>query len=182
MPVLFSFFHRIVPSSSQLHLKTQTIEDCFRHQMRVDDASVLLEIIDTAGQEEFVFFLFFLTKKAKKQPLFKQQPTNRYSSLRDQYYAKGQGFMLVYSVIVRTTFDSIVDYQARIQRAKQSSAFPLVLVGNKADLADARKVATREGQDLARNFKCPFFETSGLWLPLFQTFLSLLFTVVQRQH
>lgn len=128
------------------------------------------------------FFLFFLTKKAKKQPLFKQQPTNRYSSLRDQYYAKGQGFMLVYSVIARTTFDSIVDYQARIQRAKQSSAFPLVLVGNKADLADARKVATREGQDLARNFKCPFFETSGLWLPLFQTFLSLLFTVVQRQH
>ena len=138
LPFLFLSFSRALSLSLHHNLgNTQTIEDCFRHQMRVDDGNVLLEVMDTAGQEE-------------------------YSSLRDQYYAKGQGFMVVYSVVARATFDSVVDYQAHIQRAKQDSAFPLVLVGNKADLADARKVTTHEGQDLARTYKCPFFETSGL--------------------
>lgn len=148
--------------------------------MRVDDTNVLLEVMDTAGQEESV------SQPASQPPhrvsttsSHKHTNTYRYSSLRDQYYAKGQGFMVVYSVVARATFDAVVDYQAHIQRAKQDSAFPLVLVGNKADLAAARKVTTREGQDLARTYKCPFFETSGLSFPsplVFFFFVALFFS------
>ena len=92
---------------------------------------------------------------------------HRYQSLRDSYYEKGQGFALVFSLISRGTFDSIVNYKAHIQRVKQTSSFPLIIIGNKSDLQAQRKVTAREGHDLAKSFNCPYIETSGL---LIQTF------------
>jgi len=38
---------------------------------------------------------------------------------------------------------------------------PMVLSGNKCDLESERQVTTAEGQDLAKSFACPFFETSA---------------------
>jgi GTPase KRas protein len=37
----------------------------------------------------------------------------------------------------------------------------MVLIGNKCDLESDRQVTTQEGQDLAKNFGCPFFESSA---------------------
>ena len=37
----------------------------------------------------------------------------------------------------------------------------MVLVGNKCDLESERQVTTGEGQDLAKSFGCPFFESSA---------------------
>jgi len=37
----------------------------------------------------------------------------------------------------------------------------MVLCGNKCDLASERQVRTEEGQDAAKNFSCPFLETSA---------------------
>lgn len=37
----------------------------------------------------------------------------------------------------------------------------MTLVGNKCDLASERKISTTEGQDLAKSFGIPFFETSA---------------------
>lgn len=86
-----------------------TIEDSYRKHAKVDDKPCFLEILDTAGQEE-------------------------YKALRDQYMRTGDGFLLVYSVIDRKTFEEINDFYEQILRVKDAEKVPMVLVGNKVSV------------------------------------------------
>jgi len=113
-----------------------TIEDSYRKQVSIDDEVCLLDILDTAGQEE-------------------------YSAMRDQYMRTGQGFMLVYAITSRSSFDEIAAFHAQILRVKDKDKVPMVLIGNKCDLEQERQVTSGEGNDLAKSFGCPFFETSA---------------------
>jgi GTPase SAR1 family protein len=53
----------------------------------------------------------------------------------------GEGFLLVYSITDRDSFDSISAYHQQILRVKDTESVPIVLVGNKCDLEDGRRVA-----------------------------------------
>eukprot|EP01089_Gocevia_fonbrunei_P009969 TRINITY_DN2243_c0_g1_i1.p1 TRINITY_DN2243_c0_g1~~TRINITY_DN2243_c0_g1_i1.p1 ORF type:complete len:186 (-),score=46.18 TRINITY_DN2243_c0_g1_i1:202-759(-) len=112
-----------------------TIEDSYRKLVNVDDVQCLFEILDTAGPEE-------------------------YSSMIIQYIRAGQGFLLVYSVTSRSSFDDINAHRDRIIKEK-GATFPMVLVGNKIDLESERAIAACEGTEWAKEFGCPFFETSA---------------------
>jgi len=113
-----------------------TIEDSYRKQVMIDDETALLDILDTAGQEEF-------------------------SSMQDQWMRDGKGFLLVYNIISRPTFDEVGVLYEKILRTKDSDKVPIVLVGNKCDLKDERQVEYGEGAELAKTWGCPFFETSA---------------------
>jgi GTPase KRas protein len=113
-----------------------TIEDSYRKQVTIDDETCLLDILDTAGQEE-------------------------YSAMRDQYMRTGQGFILVYAITSRSSFDEISSFRDQILRVKDKDKVPMVLVGNKCDLESERQVTSNEGNDLAKSFSCPFLETSA---------------------
>jgi len=113
-----------------------TIEDSYRKQVTIDEETCLLDILDTAGQEE-------------------------YSAMRDQYMRTGQGFLCVYSITSRSSFDEIASFREQILRVKDKDKVPMIVVGNKCDLENERQVTTGEGQDLARSFGCPFMETSA---------------------
>ncbi|KAK6335422.1 Ras GTPase [Orbilia brochopaga] len=113
-----------------------TIEDSYRKQCVIDDEVALLDVLDTAGQEE-------------------------YSAMREQYMRTGEGFLLVYSITSRDSFEEIVQFQQQILRVKDKDYFPLVVVGNKCDLEHDRQVSAEEGKSLASSFGCPFKETSA---------------------
>lgn len=113
-----------------------TIEDSYRKQVTIDDETCLLDILDTAGQEE-------------------------YSAMRDQYMRTGQGFLCVYSITARGSFDEISSFREQILRVKDADKVPMVIVGNKLDLESERTVSSQEGQELAKNFSCPWMETSA---------------------
>ena len=113
-----------------------TIEDSYRKQVCIDGETCLLDILDTAGQDE-------------------------YSAMRDQYMRTGQGFILIYAITSRGSFDETKTFYEQILRVKDSNYVPLVLCGNKCDLSDERQVPLIEGEDLARSFQAPFFETSA---------------------
>jgi GTPase KRas protein len=82
--------------------------------------------------------------------------------MRDGYYRHGEGFLLVYSVTTRSSFEEIVKLRDQIVRVKEDvPKVPLVLVGNKCDLEDRRQVTKTEGEDLARSWGVPFFEASA---------------------
>jgi len=113
-----------------------TIEDSYRKQVGIDNEICLLDILDTAGQED-------------------------YSAMRDQYMRTGQGFILVYAITSRSSFEELVGFKEQIMRTKDTNKVPIVVVGNKSDLETERQVSTQQGQDLAKSFGAPFFETSA---------------------
>eukprot|EP00128_Syssomonas_multiformis_P001709 Colp12_sorted_trinity150504_noHs@22062 len=113
-----------------------TIEDSYRKQCVIDDETALLDVLDTAGQEE-------------------------YSAMREQYMRTGEGFLCVYSITSRQSFDEIQTFHQQILRVKDKDEFPVILVGNKSDLENDRQVSTQEGKDLAKQLKVSFLETSA---------------------
>ena len=73
---------------------------------------------------------------------------------------EGQGFILVYSIASRATFDRLdVFRQAMLKVKRQKPVF--MLVGNKCDKNLEREVSREEGAALARQFGCQFLETSA---------------------
>ncbi|KAI5306342.1 Ras GTPase [Ascosphaera pollenicola] len=113
-----------------------TIEDSYRKRCVIDDEVALLDVLDTAGQEE-------------------------YSAMREQYMRTGEGFLLVYSITSRQSFEEIMTFQQQILRVKDKDYFPMIVVGNKCDLEGERVVSQQEGEALAREFGCKFIETSA---------------------
>lgn len=113
-----------------------TIEDSYRKQVEVDCNQCMLEILDTAGTEQF-------------------------TAMRDLYMKNGQGFLLVYSITAQSTFNDLQDLREQILRVKDTDDVPMILVGNKCDLEDERVVGKDQGQNLARHFNCAFLETSA---------------------
>lgn len=113
-----------------------TIEDAYRKQVEVDGQQCMLEILDTAGTEQF-------------------------TAMRDLYLKNGQGFLLVYSIIAQSTFNDLQELRDQILRVKDTDDVPMLLVGNKCDLEDERLVGKDQGQNLARQFSCAFLETSA---------------------
>ena len=63
--------------------------------MVIDGETCLLDILDTAGQEE-------------------------YSAMRDQYMRTGEGFLLVFAVNNAKSFDDISSYREQIKRVKDA--------------------------------------------------------------
>lgn len=114
-----------------------TIEDSYRKQVAVDGEACLMDILDTAGQEE-------------------------YSAMRDQYMRSGQGFILVYAINNKLSFNEIDSFRNQLIRVKDMDNVPTVLVGNKCDLEEQREVPRLQGINKAKEFNCPFFETSAL--------------------
>merc|ERR1711862_399850 len=114
-----------------------TIEDSYRKQVEVDNNQFMLEILDTAGTEQF-------------------------TAMRDLYMKNGQGFVLVYSIIAQSTFNDLPDLREQILRVKDCDSVPMVLVGNKCDLQDQRVITHEQGESLARKFNgCTFLEASA---------------------
>jgi GTPase KRas len=88
----------------------------------IDDEVALLDVLDTAGQEE-------------------------YSAMREQYMRTGEGFLLVYSINSRQSFEEILTFQQQILRVKDKDYFPIIIVGNKCDL-NGERVVSRQGRGM----------------------------------
>jgi GTPase SAR1 family protein len=65
--------------------------------------------------------------------------------MREQYMRTGEGFLLVYSITSRPSFDEITTFQQQILRVKDKDYFPMVIVGNKSDL-ESQRCVSKEGK------------------------------------
>ena len=115
-----------------------TIEDSYRKQIQVDDETCLMDVLDTAGQEEF-------------------------AAMRDSYMRSGEGFIYLYSIVERASFEEISAFFTQTERVKDRpfKEIPTLLAANKVDLDDLRTVDTREGSDMAKQNGMAFFEVSA---------------------
>lgn len=97
-----------------------TKADSYRKQVRIDgfidyhhmnkrsgDNEVMVDILDTAGQED-------------------------YAAIRDNYFRSGEGFLCVFSITEAESYAAIRDFREQILRVKGDDVnIPFLLVGNK---------------------------------------------------
>ncbi|KAK5188589.1 RAS2 protein [Exophiala xenobiotica] len=154
VPLVNLVWNDVVAHSEELCLNhfvetyDPTIEDSYRKQVLIDQQTCMLEVLDTAGQEE-------------------------YTALRDQWIREGEGFILIYSITPRNSFNRIQKFHPQVQRVKESGhpnsatgasylpaqvegtptytgPTPIMLVGNKRDKHHEREASSQEGQALAK--------------------------------
>lgn len=73
----------------------------------------------------------------------------------------GSAYVIVYSIADRSSFESASELRIQLRRTHQANHVPIILVGNKADLARCREVSVEEGRACAVVFDCKFIETSA---------------------
>jgi Ras-related protein Rab-8A len=101
----------------------------------IDGKRIKMQCWDTAGQE-------------------------RYRNITANYYRNAQGIMLVYDVTNLQTFKAIDTWISQISLHTVAQV-DKILVGNKCDCDSKRKVSKEEGEELAKKYGIPFFETSA---------------------
>jgi len=113
-----------------------TVEDSYRKQVTIDDQCYVLNILDTAGVEDF-------------------------SAVRQHYTLSGHGFLIVYSITSTDSFSEVATIHQDILRIKDTDKVPLVVIGNKCDMESSRKVPTTECEAYCSKFGVPYFEVSA---------------------
>ncbi|XP_054463563.1 ras-related protein R-Ras isoform X3 [Anoplopoma fimbria] len=113
-----------------------TIEDSYTKICTVDGKETRLDILDTAGQEEF-------------------------GAMREQYMRSGEGFLLVFALNDRGSYHEVQKFHTQILRVKDRDDFPMVLVGNKADLEQQRVITRENAQGFARENRIHYMEASA---------------------
>ncbi|THC90252.1 hypothetical protein EYZ11_010279 [Aspergillus tanneri] len=114
-----------------------TIEDSYRKQIEVDGRQCILEILDTAGTEQF-------------------------TAMRELYMKQGQGFLLVFSITSMSSLNELSELREQITRIKDDEKVPIVIVGNKSDLEEDRAVPRARAFALSQSWgNAPYYETSA---------------------
>uniref|UniRef100_A0A9J8DKN6 Small monomeric GTPase n=1 Tax=Cyprinus carpio carpio TaxID=630221 RepID=A0A9J8DKN6_CYPCA len=85
-----------------------TIEDSYRKQVVIDGETCLLDILDTAGQEE-------------------------YSAMRDQYMRTGEGFLCVFAINNTKSFEDIHQYRTAESEMEHDAAVPVKSIPTQLD-------------------------------------------------
>nr|AVV27001.1 Rheb [Hemiarma marina] len=135
-----------------------TIENTFSKQLKYRGVDYSVEILDTAGQDEYHIF--------------------------HTRYAMGvHGYVLMYTVNLRRSFEMVETIHDKLVNAIGTSQVPRVLVGAKCDLVHERQVGSDEGYALAQQWGCPFFECSAkLNEKIDDIFLSLLAEIDKQRE
>eukprot|EP00300_Choanocystis_sp_HF-7_P040386 c6871_g1_i1.p1 GENE.c6871_g1_i1~~c6871_g1_i1.p1 ORF type:complete len:216 (+),score=27.69 c6871_g1_i1:97-744(+) len=115
-----------------------TTEETISVECQVDGQSVALWLLDTSGNQTDL-------------------------ERRTHYLNYGHGYLLVYSVADRSSFDKIPTIHRKITAAQRDSPTKIswFLVGNKCDREAEREITEAEGRALATSLQIPFLETSA---------------------
>jgi len=114
-----------------------TIENTFAKVIRYKGQDFATEIIDTAGQDE-------------------------YSILQSKHFIGIHGYMLIYSVGNKQSFEMMRVIRDKILSHLGADSVPMVIVGNKCDLRpEQRQVDKEQGKALGEEFKCAWTEASA---------------------
>lgn len=113
-----------------------TKADSYRKKVVLDGEDCQIDILDTAGQED-------------------------YAAIRDNYFRSGEGFLLVFSITEHESFSATSEFREQILRVKEEEVIPLLVVGNKSDLEDKRQVSVEEAAAKAGEWGVQYVETSA---------------------
>ncbi|XP_007523115.1 GTP-binding protein REM 1 [Erinaceus europaeus] len=117
-------------------LQEQLGEDVYERTLTVDGEDTTLVVMDTWEAEKL-------------------------DESHESCLQMGSAYVIVYSIADRGSFESASELRIQLRRTHQANHVPIILVGNKADLARCREVSVEEGRACAVVFDCKFIETSA---------------------
>ena len=131
-----SFILKYIDNSFTLYYTATLGIDFKQKKIKLKDGrDVRLRIFDTAGQE-------------------------RYKSVSASFIKKADGVILIYDIGDLESFEAVENWIKSIREIGKDN-LPIILVGNKCDLSDdKRMISLKEGKDKADEFNIPFYETS----------------------
>ncbi|EDV29471.1 uncharacterized protein TRIADDRAFT_20151 [Trichoplax adhaerens] len=101
----------------------------------IDDKVVMLEIWDTVGQE-------------------------RFDSLPRSYFRRADGIIALFDITSKDSFENIPTWLSHIEDWVENPPL-LIMVGNKLDISDQRKVSIEDGFQMAFDHNAMYAETSA---------------------
>ncbi|KAF7454040.1 GTPase SAR1 [Pyrenophora tritici-repentis] len=145
-----------------------TIENTFSKMIKYKNQEFATEIIDTAGQDP-----------ADWDALYQDE----YSILNSKHFIGIHGYMIVYSVASKQSFEMARIIRDKILNHLAVEWVPLVIVGNKSDLRpEQRQVTPEDGRALAAEFKCAWTEASARYNENVQKAFELMVAEVERSQ
>ena len=109
--------------------------EMFNKDFQINEDKVSAQIWDTAGQE-------------------------KYNALTSSYYKGAKGAIVVYDITQESTFLKVEQFVKDLREKSDKNVY-MILVGNKIDLEENRKISKEEGKILADKLKMGFFEVSA---------------------
>ena len=88
--------------------------------------------------------------------------TERYRCLNEAYFKKADGCLIIYDITNKRSFEEIEKYYIPKLKEKCRKDIVVLLLGNKSDLEDMRKISYEEGSELALKYNFIFKEVSCL--------------------
>ena len=117
-----------------------TMEETYEAEIRYAGRNHKIEIVDTAGQEEFSSFL-------------------------ESSISRGDAFMILYAINSLASWNDLKVLRNKIAQGTEGKnlgiKIPMIIVGNKRDLEDERELAHDIAEDYAASIRVPYIETSA---------------------
>ena len=81
--------------------------------------------------------------------------------MMDMWISFGEGFLLVFAINDKESFELLKGKHDRVLKGKHGAKCPILLVGNKQDLEQERKVQYSAAKALADSWGIEYMETSA---------------------
>lgn len=130
-----SLITRFIYDSFEDSYVSTTGIDFLSKTIHLDTRTIRLQLWDTAGQE-------------------------RFKSLIPNYIRDCDIAVVMYDITNKSSFIETPKWIEFVQDLRGDN-FPIMLVGNKIDIKEARKIAHLDGEILATKLNCKFIETSA---------------------
>ena len=121
-----NIIRRYVSDTFSTDTKATVGVEFFTKNFKINNDVLKLEIWDTAGQE-------------------------RYKSITSAYYKGSRGCLLVYDITRSATFDDVEKWMTEVKE-KVMGSLKMLIIGNKSDLKDERKITIETALEKARIF------------------------------
>jgi len=117
-----------------------TMEETYETEINYSGRQHQVELVDTAGQEEFSSFL-------------------------DSSLSTGDAFMIIYAINSIASWNDLKALRSKIFQETEGRnvghKIPIIIVGNKKDLENEREVVEETAEDYAASIRVPYIETSA---------------------
>ena len=110
---------------------------------------------------EFVYKTLKINKEVIKVEVWDTAGQERYRAITSSYYKGAKGAIIVYDITNEDSFNNVESWMNEVTK-KGKTDMQFLLVGNKKDLINDRKVTEQKGIDKAKELNMNLFEASAL--------------------